>query len=151
MIRIKKPQYLVLILSWMLFIFYFSDQNAYDSQALSNGFLELFFGMISKLFNGNLDYMISPASFFIRKSAHFILYSCLGFTVMLSVADDQCLSLKNSIIMVVFCLCIFYAVFDEFHQAFIPGRSGEVRDVCIDAFGALLGIFCAKFVKKHFL
>lgn len=34
----------------------------------------------------------------------------------------------------------FYAIFDEGHQLFIPGRSGEVRDVMIDSLGAAFGI-----------
>ena len=36
--------------------------------------------------------------------------------------------------------CILYAMSDEFHQLFVPGRSGEIRDICIDSLGALLGI-----------
>ena len=31
------------------------------------------------------------------------------------------------------------AVLDEVHQAFVPGRSCELRDVCIDSAGVLLG------------
>ena len=36
-----------------------------------------------------------------------------------------------------------YAATDEFHQLFIEGRSGEVRDVGIDSLGALLGLAAA--------
>ena len=32
-----------------------------------------------------------------------------------------------------------YASTDEFHQTFVPGRSGEIRDILIDTFGVLLG------------
>lgn len=32
-----------------------------------------------------------------------------------------------------------YACTDEFHQTFVPGRSGELRDILIDTFGVLLG------------
>ena len=35
---------------------------------------------------------------------------------------------------------MFYAITDEFHQYFIPGRSAEIRDVLIDSSGALTGI-----------
>ena len=33
-----------------------------------------------------------------------------------------------------------YAVSDEIHQTFVPGRSGEVGDVLIDTFGVLIGV-----------
>lgn len=37
-------------------------------------------------------------------------------------------------------MCILYAVTDEFHQSFVPGRSPRVMDVGIDAVGTLLGL-----------
>lgn len=37
-------------------------------------------------------------------------------------------------------VCLLYAASDEIHQLFVPGRSGEVRDVMIDFSGAALGI-----------
>ena len=36
---------------------------------------------------------------------------------------------------------ILYAITDEVHQLYIPGRSGKWQDVCIDSIGVLLGIF----------
>ena len=42
----------------------------------------------------------------------------------------------------------FYAITDEIHQTFIPGRSGEIRDVIIDSFGILTGLLiCIVFLK----
>ena len=42
-----------------------------------------------------------------------------------------------------------YAVSDEVHQIFVPGRAGQLRDVLIDTTGVLLGIFlCSLFFKK---
>lgn len=35
--------------------------------------------------------------------------------------------------------CILYAAADEFHQLFVPGRSGEFKDVLIDSAGSLAG------------
>ena len=52
---------------------------------------------------------------------------------------------------------MIYAISDEIHQLFVPGRSGQVRDVLIDSAGSLLGIIIVmafeklliKFNKKH--
>ena len=35
---------------------------------------------------------------------------------------------------------LIYAVSDEIHQSFIPGRTASIRDVCIDTSGVFLGI-----------
>ena len=36
--------------------------------------------------------------------------------------------------------CIIYAIFDEIHQIYVPGRTGKVIDVVIDTLGAFMGI-----------
>ncbi|MEF2639337.1 MAG: VanZ family protein, partial [Lachnospiraceae bacterium] len=43
-------------------------------------------------------------------------------------------------ILIPFALGVLYAASDEFHQLFVPGRSGQVRDVCIDSSGVMIGI-----------
>ena len=45
-------------------------------------------------------------------------------------------------------LGIIYAITDEIHQLFIPGRSGEFKDVCIDAIGVWIGICFLLLVVK---
>ena len=37
-------------------------------------------------------------------------------------------------------ICLIYGATDEFHQTFVDGRSGEVRDVLVDTLGALIAI-----------
>ena len=52
---------------------------------------------------------------------------------------------------------MIYAISDEIHQLFVPGRAGQVRDVLIDSAGSFLGIILVmafvklliKFNKKH--
>src|SRR4029077_19107472 len=39
-------------------------------------------------------------------------------------------------------LVTIYAATDEFHQHFVPGREGCLRDVLIDTSGATLGMLC---------
>ena len=56
-----------------------------------------------------------------------------------------------------FLICVIYAISDEIHQLFVPGRAGQVRDVLIDSAGSFLGIIIVmaleklliKFNKKH--
>ena len=46
-------------------------------------------------------------------------------------------------------LGIAYAVTDEVHQHFVPGRAGAAYDVAIDAVGVLLGVYVVTRVVRH--
>ena len=45
---------------------------------------------------------------------------------------------KQSVVFTLL-LCIGYAITDELHQAFVPGRTPKLLDVLIDSSGASLG------------
>jgi VanZ family protein len=40
-----------------------------------------------------------------------------------------------------FAISFLYALSDEIHQIFVPTRTFQTRDLVVDAFGALLGLF----------
>ena len=50
-------------------------------------------------------------------------------------------------------LFLIFFLFDEYHQTFIPGRTGQFSDSLIDTFGALIGcllvILIVRIRKKH--
>ncbi len=87
---------------------------------------------------------------YIRKSSHFIEYAILaaayGLPLWISGIRGRKLWLWSVL------LAAAYALSDEFHQRFIPGRSGELKDVLLDSFGAAFGatIFIAVTIAlKH--
>ena len=41
-----------------------------------------------------------------------------------------------------------YAATDEFHQLFVPGRSGQISDVLLDSAGALAGVWIMTGLEK---
>jgi len=45
-------------------------------------------------------------------------------------------------------ICVLYAVSDEVHQLFVPGRGRQVRDVLIDSAGAIVGIGLYRVVSR---
>lgn len=129
----------LLSLMIMVIIFLFSAQRAEDSAALSGEFGSF----IEKLLNGmkwllgkNLVLWIKA---YLRKIAHFVLYTLLGGFVMATITNTkiQKASVKIAISAVVGLL---YSISDEIHQLFIAGRSGEVRDVLLDFAGVVTGI-----------
>jgi VanZ family protein len=72
----------------------------------------------------------------IRDYAHFSLFLGLGiFAFLLSRSYKLRLSALLSMMF-----CILYALSDEYHQTFVPGRSFQLVDLYFDWFGSLTGI-----------
>jgi VanZ family protein len=69
----------------------------------------------------------------LKKGLHALAYAILaGLWWRALVAADLRRPLRWA-----FLLALFYAASDEWHQTFVPGRSGQISDVLIDALGAL--------------
>lgn len=141
----RKKIYILLAILWMGIIFYMSNQPATISSIYSGNTINI----ISKLpLIGNImDYLtsINIGEFIVRKSAHIFSFCILSILLFMSIYKENIY--KCSIISF---LCTFlYACSDEFHQLFIPGRSGEFRDVMIDSIGAIIGILIISFIIKY--
>jgi VanZ family protein len=75
--------------------------------------------------------------FALRKSLHVLAYGLLGFLNFRAVRGPRSgWNLRWSLIAVT--LAVFIASLDEWHQTFVPGRTGVVSDVAIDCMGATL-------------
>lgn len=141
---------ILLVIIWMGIIFYFSNQEASVSTTQSDKVINLVNVMAKN--NGSFKvillkfYKLKGASFVIRKSAHMFSYfilSILSFIMVYTHKGNINLSIKYS-----FVISILYAISDEIHQLFIPGRSGMVQDVFIDGIGAVIGIILITVIFK---
>lgn len=74
----------------------------------------------------------------IRKSAHFLEYLILAMFASITM-DYFKVKIQEKISLVLF-FTLLIAVFDEFNQSFVPGRTSSVRDVVIDFFGSSCGL-----------
>lgn len=45
-------------------------------------------------------------------------------------------------------LTLLYAISDEFHQSFVPGRTARATDVAIDMVGATIGLYVLRFPRR---
>ena len=72
--------------------------------------------------------------FVLRKIAHVLEYAVLA--ALLARAWPR----RKYLFWEVFTVVAFYAASDEFHQLFVIGRAGSLRDVLIDGIGAFLGL-----------
>ena len=73
----------------------------------------------------------------VRKAAHMSEYAVLALLIFqaLTAFDRK----KNRGCMAL-GITAAYAATDEFHQLFVPGRSGQLKDVLIDTAGGALGL-----------
>ncbi len=134
-----------LVLLWMLLIFNLSAQPAQQSDRLSGGITQIVIKVVQKIVPGsNPD--LSSFNHIVRKNAHFFAYLVLGI-LALNALRRSGVSGKGWPLLAL-CICAVYASSDEFHQLFVPGRSGQVKDVLIDSSGALLGIVLSLTVSK---
>ena len=74
----------------------------------------------------------------IRKSAHLIIYFALGFLSCNMFYSFKIRMIKSGILGLI--LSVGYAISDEIHQHFIPGRACALSDMAINSAAALSGI-----------
>lgn len=78
-------------------------------------------------------------SFFVRKGAHMFLFFVLAILIWYAMAT---LAKKRPLRSLCTTFpCVALAALDEFHQTFVPGRSGELRDVIVDLCGSMIALF----------
>lgn len=152
---LKQVIYLLLVVYVLITIFVFSNEVADKSSNTSAKVIESAVKIVEpKITQEKLSLKVSILQPIIRKCAHYTLYLILGFFTYNLIRTRKKNILKNkenTIItygIIAQCFCTLYAITDEIHQTFIPGRSGEVRDVLIDSIGAFTGILICIIVLK---
>lgn len=144
----KQKVLIGLTILWMIVIFAFSSQPATDSMSVSHRV-----GLcIGRIFVPNFNdfreekqmMFAEKIDFAVRKTAHGLEYAMLGSLIFLTFVFSKIHRLKSFFASLI--CSIAYACTDEIHQLFVPGRSGQIRDVGIDSVGALAGIICVSVI-----
>jgi len=135
---------------WMVVIFYMSSQPAWESNSISKGITEQIIEILGRFISldvetGTWDSMIPELNHYVRKAAHFAAYFILGIFVTFALIKNG-FKLKSFYISFLFCL--LFAISDEVHQLFVPGRGGMFKDVILDSLGSLTGIILYFLAKR---
>ena len=128
----------LLVVIWMSTIYYFSNMNSIHSNNISKSAIEKTIEITDKNMDSNVKMrQVNTYNLPVRKITHFIMYFILSLLIMNAL---HYLSINNKI-MILLCLLwgFFYACGDEYHQTFILGRTGQIRDVLIDFLGIVIG------------
>lgn len=132
----------------MAMIFCFSNQPAEVSADLSGGIsyqvVEFAVSIIDKDYDKKeMLSLAEKIDYPIRKLAHLTEYALLGMAVTFGILYGSNIDKCNRKKQYFFVQTIgsLYAMTDEFHQLFVPGRAGRIGDVLIDSIGVMIGFF----------
>jgi len=150
----------ILVLMWMITVFIFSSQDGIDTLNTSGAVISVIESKTtndsSNVVSDNLGKTDNKNSLenkkykytysnkiqkLVRKNAHYFLYMLGG--VFLSVffcANSKYKSSQIKLAIYAIITGIVYAFTDEFHQRFVPGRTGSLKDVFIDSMGVITGV-----------
>lgn len=120
-------------------IFGFSSKTAEESSDFSEKIAGSVVKTIVKVIDveeEKTDDVFNVVHFLIRKGAHLTEFAVLS---LLTFFLAHSYGFKNSVCAIIsLTYCLIFAVTDEFHQLFVSGRSGEVRDVLVDFCGGII-------------
>lgn len=132
----------VLSLLWMGTIFLLSAQTGEVSQSLSEETARYAFFFLIPGFSGmdqqQQQLLVQSVQFVIRKAAHMGMFAVLGMLLFDALKTPQ-RPIKGAALRAAI-IGSAWAAIDELHQLTVPGRSGQLRDVLIDAVGVAMGV-----------
>lgn len=133
----------LLVILWMAFIFYMSSQPAGISDDMSKGVTKVIIQVVDSIYpldieTSSLQLWVDRFNHSVRKLGHVTEYLILGTLVANACKKSGVKGYK--LFLYSFAFCAAYAVSDELHQYFVPGRGPGLRDVLLDSGGAAVGI-----------
>jgi len=135
------------VIACAILIFMFSQQPVHMSRELSIDVTAAIIKLI-RLWDPDYTYTVSDLHKLVRKCAHVMLYFVFGMLLL------HALSIRKGptprLMLLTGLACLAYAITDEWHQLYVPGRGAQWQDVIIDTAGAILGILLYKLVHLLF-
>jgi VanZ family protein len=133
---LRRSLFVGIWLIWMGVMFYFSTKTWGGAATKSwlDQLLTLYLPPVRELMTAS---DVGQLNFIVRKLAHFTEYAVLttlgywGWVKGIGRSPQQSLQIT-------LLVSILFALTDEFHQRFVPGRTSLVTDVLIDCLGASL-------------
>lgn len=140
----KNGRKIYILISWVLvlicmgIIFSLSAQVAEESQELSDSLIHRLFEFLGIELNSD----------FIRTTAHMLEFMGLSLLIFNAVYSTWEHKLTP---VIAFTGTVFYAITDEVHQLFVPGRAFQLIDILVDSTGALIGVIASFVILKIIL
>ena len=152
-IKIIRIVLCVILLADAVFIFWNSSREANESGRLSLGITETVAGIfvpeIDQMDDGEREAILEILNRKIRESAHLLQFVPMGFSLYgLLLSFEERVSGKTwkkrgLLVLAAIAGGLLYALSDEIHQYFVPGRAFQLFDIVMDMLGVILGCACA--------
>ena len=139
-----KSRKIYVTISWILvvvcmgFIFSLSAQNGEESSDLSGSFVMAILEWLKLDVDEGL----------LRTCAHCLEF--MGLSLLIFNATYATWE-KKITPLIAFAGTVLYAITDEIHQIFVPGRAFQISDILVDSTGALIGIIASFIALKIIL
>lgn len=141
---------LALIIDWapalaiMSVIFFLSSKPDFGGQAWVSALIRNLLGEGPVL--DRIEWLLPYADAYASWAAHFIEYGVLGVAFYWAIRR-QWPSFRRAA-LAAWALVIVYALSDELHQAFVPGRQPDYRDILTDGAGAAFALFLVVWLER---
>ena len=145
----------LIVVAWAIVIFNFSGMDYYESNRLSGyATTKIIESTATNRPNTNQNInkeidnqeevavqkqnKIKSLHYYVRKGAHASIYFVLAILIVIALYISGLRDIRAYLVAIL--ICFLYACTDEFHQVFVPGRTGQFKDVIIDTIGGAVGI-----------
>ena len=140
----KRKWWIIAAIIWMMGIFCATQLPYFTGESTSKTIEKVVDTEHKSIDTPSADRgVIKVLNFLIRKATHLTAFGILSLLLFKS------LETTRFPYILAWCLTSLYAMSDEYHQSFMPGRTATYKDVLIDACGALVVLTLAYLLGKR--
>jgi VanZ family protein len=125
------------VLAWAAFVLFASSANFSASNTS-----RIIRPLLLWLFPGIAEASIQQVHSFVRKTAHFTEYAILALLTARALRTSGLAALRRSWWPASFVFVAGVALVDEYHQSFLPSRTGTIYDSLLDMTGGAVALTC---------
>jgi VanZ family protein len=124
--------------AWTCFVLFASTAN-FSASNTSRIIRPLLIWLFPRISEASLN----QAHFLIRKTAHFTEYALLALLAARAFGTSHVAARRRLWWLAAFVLVACVALIDEYHQSFLPSRTGTIYDSLLDMTGGATALACA--------
>ena len=129
---------------WLAFIFFASTAEFSASNTS-----RIIGPLLRWIFPGISDESLALAHLLTRKAAHFAEYAILAWFAARAFATSSRRVLRVRWCLISLLLVVFASLLDEYHQSFVPARTGSMYDSLLDMSGGLTALLLYAFWRRR--
>jgi VanZ family protein len=128
----RRYIWFIVLAAWCVGVYFLTALPVFNDQHSMKFFI----------WTGMPKFLVDFIDFMIRKLAHVTLFAGLAFVAF------QIIKPARRDYLLAWGFATLYAVSDEWHQLYVIGRTGSIRDVIIDSCGAFLVLLVIFYNRK---